>query len=211
MCGQFNQQVAGYALKRLDELEIPHELRRVLALGERVRSRLEESGERVPEVLSMAGSLAEVDTAMDEVLLMIDRWRSEERVETILLFHNAALSRTAHAPGLTRLLPLDPSWLRELRERRWPSRRLPLYTMDWKDLLAALTRQLLFVTLYRALVESLAAENASRLAAMQAAEQNIEDRLEELGTEFNRRRQTAITMELLDIVSGFEAIETSAG
>ena len=71
-------------------------------------------------------------------------------------------------------------------------------------------RQVLFLTLYRALVESLAAENASRLAAMRAAEQNIDDRLEELGNEFNRRRQAAITMELLDIISGFEAIESGS-
>ncbi len=48
-------------------------------------------------------------------------------------------------------------------------------------------------------------ENASRLAAMQAAESNVDNRLEELKLQFNNLRQTAITEELLDIMVGFEA------
>jgi F-type H+-transporting ATPase subunit gamma len=42
---------------------------------------------------------------------------------------------------------------------------------------------------------------------MRAAERNIQDRLHELMTEFRQYRQTAITTELLDIVSGFEALQ----
>jgi F-type H+-transporting ATPase subunit gamma len=55
-------------------------------------------------------------------------------------------------------------------------------------------------------VESLAAENASRMASMQAAERNIDERIQELIKRLNQQRQTAITSELLDIVSGFEAL-----
>jgi F-type H+-transporting ATPase subunit gamma len=62
------------------------------------------------------------------------------------------------------------------------------------------------VTLYRALARSLASEHASRLTAMHAAERNIEERLFTLRGEFQRRRQEAVTTELLDIVSGFEAL-----
>ncbi|HPL64363.1 MAG TPA: F0F1 ATP synthase subunit gamma [Syntrophales bacterium] len=71
-----------------------------------------------------------------------------------------------------------------------------------------LVRQYIFVNLYRALVESLASENASRMASMQGAEKNIEDRKEELAGELRRVRQDAITGELLDIVSGYETILT---
>ena len=53
---------------------------------------------------------------------------------------------------------------------------------------------------------SLASENASRLSAMHAAERNIDDRLHALRGQFHRERQTSITTELLDIVSGYEAL-----
>jgi F-type H+-transporting ATPase subunit gamma len=83
---------------------------------------------------------------------------------------------------------------------------LPLFSMDRDQLFSALIRQYLFVSLFRACAESLASENASRLAAMQGAERNIEERLEELQTQFHQQRQMTITEELLDIVAGFEAL-----
>jgi F0F1-type ATP synthase gamma subunit len=58
----------------------------------------------------------------------------------------------------------------------------------------------------RASAESLTSENASRLASMQGAERNIEERLEQLTQRYHRGRQMAITEELLDIVTGFEAL-----
>jgi F-type H+-transporting ATPase subunit gamma len=54
--------------------------------------------------------------------------------------------------------------------------------------------------------ESLASENASRLAAMQRADKNIEDLLEELNRGFHRLRQSSIDEELLDLVSSFEVL-----
>lgn len=74
-----------------------------------------------------------------------------------------------------------------------------------------MVRQYLFVSLFRACSASLASENASRIAAMQAAEKNIEERLEELQSSFNHLRQTAITEELMDLVSGFEALKKQRG
>ncbi len=67
-------------------------------------------------------------------------------------------------------------------------------------------RQYLFFSRYRAFVESLASENASRLMAMQMAERNIGEHLNELTVQFHRRRQEAISEELLDVVTGFEAL-----
>ena len=62
-----------------------------------------------------------------------------------------------------------------------------------------------FVSLFRAYAESLASENASRLAAMQRAEKNIDEMLDGLHRTFNRQRQSAIDEETFDVLSGFEA------
>ena len=78
--------------------------------------------------------------------------------------------------------------------------------LDRKTLLARLLRQYFFVTTFRACAESQASEHASRLAAMQSAEKNLDERLDEVTTLYRRMRQEAITTELLDVVSGFEAV-----
>ena len=70
----------------------------------------------------------------------------------------------------------------------------------------ALVREYLFISLFRACAESLASENASRLAAMQRADKNIDELLEDLNQKFHRLRQSGIDEELFDVVSGFEAL-----
>jgi F-type H+-transporting ATPase subunit gamma len=83
---------------------------------------------------------------------------------------------------------------------------IPLFTLSSEVLFSALIRQYFFVALFQACAESLASENSSRLAAMQIAQKNIEERLDLLNREYQQIRQTAINSELLDIVSGFEAL-----
>lgn len=85
------------------------------------------------------------------------------------------------------MLPLDETWRRTLSELPWPTRNL-------------------FVSLFRACAESLASENASRLAAMQRADKNIDELLEDLTRTFHRLRQNSIDEELFDLISGFEAL-----
>ena len=72
--------------------------------------------------------------------------------------------------------------------------------------LRALIREYLFVSLFRACAESLASENAGRLAAMQRADKNINELLEHLNGTFHRLRQSGIDEELFDVISGFEAL-----
>jgi F-type H+-transporting ATPase subunit gamma len=131
-------------------------------------------------------------------------------MERILLMFNKKQSGASYQPEMIQLLPLDTAWLHKLKEKEWPSRSLPMFRTEWQALMSSLIRQYIFVSLYRAFAESLASENASRLAAMQAAEKNIEEHLEELMTRYNHERQSSITAELLDIVSGFEALRENS-
>jgi F-type H+-transporting ATPase subunit gamma len=86
---------------------------------------------------------------------------------------------------------------------------LPTFHLEWETVFAALVRQHMFVTLYRACAESMASEEASRLAAMQNAERNIDERLQELTRAYHHQRQSSIMAELLDITAGYEAVMQS--
>jgi F-type H+-transporting ATPase subunit gamma len=78
------------------------------------------------------------------------------------------------------------------------------------ETLRVLIREYLFVSLFRACAESLASENASRLAAMQRADKNIDELLETLNGTFQRMRQSGIDEELFDVVAGFEELVGTA-
>jgi F-type H+-transporting ATPase subunit gamma len=103
------------------------------------------------------------------------------------------------------LLPLDAHWEHRLAHLSWPTKSLPEVIGPKKETLSALVREYLFVSLFKACAESLASENASRLAAMQRAEKNIDEMVEALNQKFRRQRQTSIDEELFDVLSGYEA------
>jgi F-type H+-transporting ATPase subunit gamma len=78
---------------------------------------------------------------------------------------------------------------------------------DASALLAVLVPQALEFTIYRALLENQAGEHAARMAAMESATRNTEELIKDLTLSYNRARQAAITKELVEIVSGAEALK----
>lgn len=99
------------------------------------------------------------------------------------------------------ILPLDPELLVETdRHSR------PLHHIGPDKLLQQVASEYLFTEITRAVMESLASENGARLQVLIAADGNIADKLETLHREENTLRQEAITAELLDVVTGAEAI-----
>lgn len=206
LCGRFNEEIVDYALERLQSAPTAFDSRRVLAVGARAAALLEAARQPVEEDFLVPGAAARITATVQQILLKIDDWRTQAGVNRVYLFYNRHLEGSAHRPTGIQLLPVNLRRFRRLEEERWPSRRLPTFTMDAQPLLARLLRQYFFVSVFRACAESQAAEHASRLAAMQAAEKNLGDRLEDVVGEYRRVRQDAITTELLDVVAGFEAL-----
>jgi F-type H+-transporting ATPase subunit gamma len=199
LCGAFNERVARHAHGLLSARVPPGGEATLVAVGRRMRSRMEALGWPVEGGVDPPGSLAAVEGATLELLQHVDAWRETARAERLFLVHARPASGAGYEPYALQLLPLDPSWLQALHDRTWPSRRLPVAFGDGDALLRGLLRQLVAHALVRAFAASQASENAARLMAMEAAERNVEDRLHELRNAYQAARQSAITAELLDI------------
>ena len=212
LAGRFNEQIVSFALSdyRNEGHEEWGDLSAegiVVGIGEQVINRVRAAGTELAQKFNMPTSISAITPFIQLLLERIEEWRSQKGVERVLLFYNRPQTG-GFSPRAETLLPVSLSHLRETR-LKWQSRSLPTFTMSADRLLSALLRQYFFVSLYRACALSLAAENTSRLAAMQAAEKNINERLDELKTAYQHERQAAITEELLDIISGFKAIRRS--
>jgi F-type H+-transporting ATPase subunit gamma len=202
LCGAFNEHIASFYLEsRAGGGHGP-----VLAVGLRVAGRLEDAGVPLADVLTLPISVTLVVRIVEDLLARVDAWRAAGEVDGVRLYYNRPVPGAAYKPHQEALLPLDVAELRALAVAPWRPKAAPALASDWDVLFSAVVRQRLFVTLHHAVAASLAAENASRLAAMHAAQRNIEERLEALQGQFHLQRQTAITTELLDIVSGYETL-----
>ncbi len=206
MCGQLNDQVVSHASRALLKLAVKRESQALLAVGIRAAGQLESLGRKLEGSVQVPSSTSGITAAVEEVLRKIEEWHFERGIEFVVLFYARPISGAWYRVRGVRLLPADREWINGLKARRWPSKVLPEFSMDETQLFRALIREYMFVSLFRAFAESLASENASRLASMQVAEHNIDDRLRALTTESRQFRQTSITDELLDIISSFEAL-----
>ncbi len=101
------------------------------------------------------------------------------------------------------LFPLD------LSVRRERSESVPLHDLPAAELLERLTAEYILSQLTEAATESLAAENAARFAAMEAAHDNVGKKLQALRLDASRARQEEVTTELLDLVIGQQAVDGS--
>ncbi len=206
LVGQFNDVAADYALKTLGALSGEP---RVWAVGERVHARLSDAGLAPMGYFSVPNSVKAITSLVGQILMASETSRSQGDIAELHLFYNRSAVGAVYAPVSQRLLPLDESWRRKLAERTWPTENLPEVMGGVALTLRTLIREYLFVSLFRACAESLASESASRLAAMQRADKNIDELLDDLNGTFHRLRQSGIDAELFDVISGFEALNES--
>ena len=206
LVGQFNDLMADFVVKTLGAL--PGQ-KTVWAVGERIQSRLTETNLPLGKSFILPNSIGAITPLVGQILIEVETLREKGGAARVYLFHNQPKLGSVYTPVSQRLMPLDDAWRRELAAMHWPTHQLPQVMNDKEATLLALVREYLFVSLFRACAQSLASENASRLAAMQRAEKNIEELLEDLKRTFHRLRQSGIDEELFDVVSGFEALTKS--
>ena len=205
LVGQFNDVVADYAIKTLAALPGKPQ---VWAVGERVHARLADAGLPPIGLFTVPNSVKAITPLVGQILVESEsasRPEGEVTRTSPLLQPPARPGRSMSpsASGCCRWTkPGDASW----PNFRWPTETLPEVMGGGTATLRALIREYLFVSLFRACAESLASENASRLAAMQRADKNIDELLEDLNGTFHRLRQSGIDEELFDVISGFEAL-----
>lgn len=206
LVGQFNDVMLDYTVNSLNQL--PGK-KMVWAVGVRIQSRLAETDLRPITGFTLPNSINAITPLVGQILIELEAQREQGLVEQVYLFHNRPMTGSIYAPVSQRLLPLDQTWLQQLIDIPWPTHNLPEVINSRERTLSALLREYLFITLFKACAESLASENASRLAAMQRAEKNIHELQDDLHRTYHRLRQSNIDEELFDVISGFEALRHS--
>ena len=203
LVGQFNDVIADFAVKTLAALPGKPE---VWAVGERVHARLADAGLKPMGLFSVPNSVQAITPLVGQIQIESEAHRAKGDYARVYVFHNRPKSGALYEPVSQRLLPLDAAWQQGLAKVPWPTKTLPEVMCSDTVTLRALIREYLFISLFRACAESLASENASRLAAMERADKNIDELLETLHGTFHRLRQTGIDEELFDVIAGFEAL-----
>lgn len=189
LCGSYNTDIAASAAERRQLLgQGP-----TFCVGRRTAALIGRRGVPLDRIYSAPTSVE----GITDVLLPVAQDMLGEYVAGALSCLEVVSSRFegvgAHAPAVTRLLPVD------IR----PTERAPAVRyVDPGHLAAVAVRELLYVTMHDLLLDALAAEHGARLAATQSAEQWLDERSERLRRQLSAARREASTQEVIEIASG---------
>lgn len=201
LAGRFNENISLFAEDLINADNKGNNI--VIVIGQQVASRLHDI-EEIAKAYNAPQSVEAITESVLDLLFNIEEYRKD--TEEIVLIYNMPGEQSSFKEKKEILYPVEFDKIAS-KIGKWDSNSLPIILIDKELLLSELLKQYFFITLYRTFCYSLASENASRLASMQSAEKNIDERLEELLAQYRRRRQNDITEELNDVISGFRAIK----
>ncbi len=200
LCGSFSHNI----LREADRLLASDrwESVEVVAVGRKAAEHFRKSSFTVAhEETSMISNLG-ADDGPRIAGMLIQAFESGQ-VDEVWMLYNRFLSMIRHEQVLARVLPVAPP----LEESAEEPEVDYLYEPDPDTLLAELLPRQVEVQVTTALFDSVAAEHAARMTAMEAATKNANEMIDRLTLLYNRTRQAAITKELIEIVSGARALE----
>jgi F-type H+-transporting ATPase subunit gamma len=200
LCGAFNASVAKRA-----EAEIAARERELEGVGLLLVGRKTIEFFRRRRAKSIAGSVAGI-ARIDyghavQIAARVAQRFLDGSCDEVVLVHSEFVNTMTQRPRVVRLLPLAPSAAAVSADK-------PPFTIEpnAEELLKLLVPKALEVEIFRALLENQAGEHAARMTAMESATRNTDEMIGSLTLKYNRVRQAAITKELVEIVSGAEAL-----
>jgi len=204
LAGAFNTNVGRAARDRIRQLESEGKVVKVLTVGRKGRDFLRRDfASRIVGEFSFAGKkrveFADVNEVADRVTAML----GNNEFDVCTVIYNRFVSVISQVPTENRLIPLS---LEEGDAAPAASQAQYEFEPDEEAILAALLPRNMAIQLFRALIESAAGEQGARMSAMDNATRNAGDMINRLTLNYNRTRQANITRELIEIISGAEAV-----
>ncbi len=199
LCGGFNATAVKSLLTELEALETAGLSRSqidIYPVGRKVAEAARKTGFSIRQDASALLDKPAYEPAAGLARTLIESFEKGE-VGRIVLLYNHYKSNAAQPPTREIYLPLTLPETGTV-----PMEKDLIVEPGRKEVLEALLPKVLLLKVYTVLMDSYAAEQAARTVAMQLASDNADELLDQLTLEYNKRRQQAITSELLDIVGG---------
>jgi len=205
LAGAFNTNVGRAARTAIMRLEGEGKTVKVITVGRKGRDYLRrEYASRLIGEYSFAGKKRVEFSDVDEVAARITAMLAAGEFDVCTVAYNRFMSVISQVPTEAPLIPL-PMPEAAPAETTGPQAQYE-FEPDEEAILAALLPRNMAIQLFRALIESAAGEQGARMSAMDNATRNAGDMINRLTLNYNRTRQANITRELIEIISGAEAI-----
>jgi len=209
LCGGFNSSLARYARTQIAELRAAGKQVKLITIGRKGsalirRERPDDLIAAFDDLAKPAPDFAGADTVSEKILELFEA----NEFDTCTILYNKFVSALVQEVTPLQLIPFSPPEDEDDEESSGPPNGGAVYEFepDEETILADLLPRNLAIQVFRAMLESFASEQGARMTAMDNATRNAGDMINTLTISYNRSRQAQITKELIEIISGAEAL-----
>lgn len=207
MVGRFNREIVEKAKDYLRQKHISLNDVLFVTIGKRVSALAENNRLKVYQSYAVSNSVKAVAMLAENVILNIDETIRKERISDVFVVSHHRGEHNLISVDLKQVLPFDMKRLQKLCDKKWETNNIPQLGISAEKMFAELVNESLMINVGKEINASLAAEHYTRMTNMQNAEKNIDENLEELNLIYQQQRQEDITDELIDVISGAEAMK----
>jgi F-type H+-transporting ATPase subunit gamma len=207
LCGAFNSSIVRDTRRLIRQLEGEGKSFKIVCVGRKARDQL-----RRDYGASIAATIEEIDRPRlsfdkaEAIAAKVLELFAAGEFDVATVIYNRFRSAISQIVTRQQLIPFAPPAAAEGEQPKSGSRAIYEYEPDETEILNELLPRNLAVQIFRALVESYASEQGARMTAMDNATRNAGDMIGDLTLTYNRTRQAQITKELIEIISGAEAV-----
>ena len=205
LVGKLNREVFRFAQDKLKSDGFDMKKAGYIAVGRQIIGQMHGKDYNMCEAYPVSNTVKAVGNTAASVLVRINELIDEEGYTHVFVFYSRKEGTTVHPVSL-QLMPFSYEWVERLKKINWPGHNFPTFSLPASEINSALVRERVMIDLCQSITEELSAEHHMRLTTMQAAEKNIDENLEKMNLQYQQIRQENITTELLDVVSGAEAL-----
>jgi F-type H+-transporting ATPase subunit gamma len=208
LCGGFNSSIVRGVRRRISDLQNEGKAVKLICVGRKGRDMLRrEHGRLIVEFIDGVAGKKRVEYADAQMIAkkILDLYEADE-FDVCTIAYNKFKSAVTQIVTLQQIVPVEPPEVEETTEVASGEAAVYEFEPDEGEILGELLPRNLAVQIFGALVENAASEQGARMAAMDNATRNAGEMIKKLTLQYNRQRQAQITKELIEIISGAEAV-----
>lgn len=207
LCGAFNTSIIREARHRIADWESQGKTVKLICVGRKARDLLRrEHGKKYLHTVESAAKKTVEFVDAQELTAKLLGFYGEGSFDVAYVLYNKFRSAISQIVTLKQLIPFVASAEAEKKEAAGAQALFELFEPSRQTLLEQLLPRNLETQIFTALLESAAGEQGARMTAMDNATRNAGDMIDRLTLNYNRSRQAYITKELIEIISGAEAL-----
>ncbi len=207
MVGKFNKEVIDKVKIDLRKNNISMKDVIFLTIGKRVTMLAEQAKFKLFAKYAISNSVKIVNSIAETVILKLEEAIRKEKINKVTVWYHKRNKSASVSLEKRDILPFDVKAFKRLKDKPWDTNNIPMIPLNKERLFSALVNETLMIAIASQLNYSLAAEHYTRMTNMQNAEKNIDESLELMNLEYQQKRQESITDELIDVISGAEAMQ----